>query len=581
MKSRVRSMTRYVESIAIWGKFLLVVVSLLSPGITAFLSWHAAYAGDDPFQLLKDETLSYFRPVTGEITQIEDGKAIINLGIEDSVKEGMRFNIFFEEAPFSHPVTKEPLGYAELLTGKLEIKKAEPDQSRSEVIEGEAKEGYKVRISEIKVRMLFCQSSDVDWNFAEYYYRILKETGRFTMLDTDIEMDDPSKAVEEARKRGADIALLLTAVKRDSDTFVKQRLFWASDGLKFFETDIKIDAAFAKELSYGKEFLMPFEGEALLRIDTPLKGRLVTTGDVDGDKKQELIISTEDEVRIFSGVQLQPALGGIKIKTPARNNHLWLDLIDLNRNGRDEIIITSLRDNGIVSYIYEYELEKREFVLLYEDAIFLRRLDDRLLAQSYSPSTGYDGKVFIMVYEDKYKRGEEITLPPGVNIYDFTYVDDLHGGRLVISYDENGSLHLYDENNMRLWESKATTGGFLKNFKKSSPTVMIDRGEWSVKDRLLALGNKRVLYVKRIPVLGLLKGLGYKNSQVNSLWWNGLSVEKSVLIDNIKGTLLDFTVMGDKVVVLANPLLGIKTGNILKGENPLGTVLYVYSVKGL
>jgi len=53
-----------------------------------------------------------------------------------------------------------------------------------------------------------------------------------------------------------------------------------------------------------------------------------------------------------------------------------------------------------------------------------------------------------------------------------------------------------------------------------------------------------------------------------------------VLVDDIRGTLLDYAVAGDNMIVLTSPFLGIKFGNILKGENPLGTVLSVYSVKG-
>ena len=53
-----------------------------------------------------------------------------------------------------------------------------------------------------------------------------------------------------------------------------------------------------------------------------------------------------------------------------------------------------------------------------------------------------------------------------------------------------------------------------------------------------------------------------------------------MLVDDIRGGLLDYAVTGDKIIVLTSPVMGIKFENILKGENPLGTVLYIYSVKG-
>jgi len=78
----------------------------------------------------------------------------------------------------------------------------------------------------------------------------------------------------------------------------------------------------------------------------------------------------------------------------------------------------------------------------------------------------------------------------------------------------------------------------------------------------------------------MVRGLGYKSSQIKKLWWNGLSVEEGILIDDIKGSILDYAVTGDKIIILASPVFGVKPGNILKGENPLRTVLYIYQMKG-
>jgi len=89
-----------------------------------------------------------------------------------------------------------------------------------------------------------------------------------------------------------------------------------------------------------------------------------------------------------------------------------------------------------------------------------------------------------------------------------------------------------------------------------------------------------VVVVQRVPVAEMAKGIGYKSSRLKNFWWNGFSMEEGVLIDNIKGTLLDYVVAGDKIIVLASPIMGIKFENILKGENPLGSMLYIYSVKG-
>ncbi|MEW6419447.1 MAG: hypothetical protein AB1480_15260 [Nitrospirota bacterium] len=557
---------------------LCFMLYALSFTLCALCATVVSYADDNPLNKMRDETISYFKPVTGRIIMVEDKKVVVSLGTKDSVKTGMRFKILREEAPFKHPVTKETLGTLESSIGRIEIKEVGPDSSTGIIVEGDAKEGDKVRISEIKVNMLFCQSKDIDWYLADSYYRNLKGTGRFNMIDTDLETDEPSKVIEEARRLHAEVALLLTAKPAGSGTFLIQRLFWVSDGLKFSELDTKIDVAYAKELRFGEEFFTLHKEETLLTFDLPFSSRFITTGDINGDGKQEIILSTGEDIEVYAlGVDLQPAIGDVRIKGSNLEDHLWLDSIDLNSNGRDEIIITSMRGNDITSYIYE--LKDNKFVLQYKDNVFMRRIENGLIAQAYSRAEGFEGDVFTIVWKGEYKKGGTVKLPKNVSIYDFIYIDDPRTGRLVLAYDEKGFLNLYDNNGIVLWRSKDNTGGFLSTFKKSAPSILVERGEWAIKDRLF-LRNREILLVERVPLLKMVKGLGYSSSQIKNLWWNGLSMEEGVLIDNIKGTVLDYALAGDKIIILISPMFGIKPGNILKGESPLKTVLYIYSIKG-
>lgn len=556
----------------------IIKLSALFSLFFALCSSAMVYADDAPLHKMRDEVISYFKPMTGKVTMVEGKKVVFSLGAKDNVKTGMRFTILREGIPFIHPVTKEPLGKLESSTGKLEVKEVGPDQSTGYIITGDAKEGDKIRISESKVSMLFCQSNDIDWYLADSLYRVLKETGRFNMIDTDIETDNPSKVIEEAKKLKAEVALLVTAKAGESGTLLTQRLFWANDSMKFSEMEAKVDVAYAKKLRFGEELFISQTGEAWLQFDMPYGARFITIGDIDGDGKQEILISTGKDIRVYTpGIDLQPALGGVQITGYGSDDHLWVDTIDLNKNGIDEVIITSLGGDDVTSYIYE--LRGTEFILLFKGNFFLRRLENRLIAQAYSKAEGFDGDVFSIIWDGEYKKGDRIKLPKGVNIYDFVYVDDPHTGRVILAYDEDGFLNIYNEKGIRIWRSKTDMGGFLSTFKKAAPTVMIDRGKWSIKDKLM-LRNREVLFVKRVPLFEMAKGLGYKSSQIKNLWWNGLSMEESVLIDDIRGSVIDYAVAGDKIIVLASPMFGIKHENILKGENPLRTMLYIYSMKG-
>ena len=553
----------------------------------------AAYAEDNPLNKMLDETMSYFKPLTARVITAEDRKITVDIGAKAGARKGMRFQVLREEAPFIHPVTKEPFGKLEALVGKAEIKEVDADSSRAEIIEGSAREGDKIRISEIKVNVLFCQSKDTDWHLADSYYRMLKDSGRFNLIETGMDTDIPSKAVEEARRLRADVALLLVARKSDSGIVLTQSLLWVSDGTRLFEANVNIDAAFSKKLGTSDMFFKPHEQGALLQFEAPSGGKFICACDLDGKGKKQILLATGRDVRAYTlGGGLEPYSGGITIAGAAIHNLIWLDCVDVNKDGRDEVVVTTMAsgtraedpeqltanhgDKAVTSYIYE--LAGSEFVLLQKDSVFLRRMGRGLIGQEFSRYEGFFGDVFDVTWDGGYQRGKALPLPKGVNIYDFVYLEDSGEGRLVLAYDEAGFLNLYDRSGMRIWRSKTDNGGFINSFSKKA-SALVDKGEWSMKDRLSLIDNK-VISIKRVPFVEMIKGIGFKKAEIKTLRWNGFSMDERTLIDNISGTLYDYAVDGDGIIVLASPLFGLKAGNILKGENPLKTELSVYKMKG-
>ncbi len=558
---------------------LLFVVYCFLQSANGYAQTKEPKAGQDAsLNTLKNEILSYFEPVTGKIISVDGNSIKIDIGAQKSVKAGMRLYAFKEGVSFVHPVTKEPLGKIEIPVGSIEITATTPNDASGIIIKGKPEDfsNAKVKIRGSKIKVLFFQGN-VDWFLGDSYYQMLKDSGRFELVDTGIETDDMQKIVSEARAKNAEAVLVLNAEDFTDHVNLTQRLFWASDSKQFSEKKVPVNIAYVKELRFKSGFFGAKEGEVLLSFQLPFGARHIAVGDMDGDENPDIVIASGDAIRIYRpGVDLKLLW---EFKVPSTSEVIWLDVVDANKNKRDEIIVTSIQGGEVNSYIYE--LKDSGFVQLYKAKdTFIRKLGNGIAGQGYSKNNGYDGSVFYLVYSSgTYKKGDDIKLPEGVNIYDFQPVNSSDGKQAILSWDDRGYLNLYNEKGVRIWISREDFGGFSAKFKRESPTVMVDRGDWSVKDRLFVKSNE-VLAPKRKPLLGIAKGLGYKSSEIRSFWWNGITVEERGLLEEIGGEVLDYAVVGDRLIVLSKPLFGIRAQNILKGESPFGTMLYIFSLKG-
>lgn len=545
--------------------------------VMAFLIFicSVALGAEDPIQKMTDDTLQYFKTVKGTITGVSGREVSIKIDTPDPVRTGMRVKILKEGEPFLHPVTKEVLGRTESTAGKVEFREVAKDAVKGVVVEGDAREGDRIRVSETKVKLLFCQDKNLDWYLADDYYRRLKASGRFEMVDTALETSDEQQVLDEAKRLGAEVALHLTGRESEGMTMLRQRLFWVADRSRFIDAETKVDVAFAKELKFAGQMFSPRQGEAVLTYDLPFNARFVVTGDFDGDGAQEIAMSAGRDIRIYKlNIDLQLLW---EVRSSRNDDHIWLDTVDLNRNGRDELLLSSMRDGDVVSTIFE--LEGSDLRRVWEEKGFIRKLGTGAALQAYAEADGFTGDIVSLAWDGHYKKGEKVVVPSGVNLYDFVRIDGPDRTRVFVAYDDQGFMNLFDEKGAKTWKSRSGNGGFPATFKKKSTTIYMDRGEWSMKDRLVQR-NKEVLAVQRVPLTEMSKTVGYKSSRIRSYWWNGLSMEESVLVDDIRGTLIDYALAGDRLLVISSPFLGIKFGNILKGENPLVSVLSVYSVKG-
>ena len=552
------------------------------------------------FNSLKEEILAYFAPVTGNISSVDGQSVTIDKGTSAAVKVGMRITVFKEGAPFIHPVTKEPLGNVQAQVGTVDVISVDASSAKGTAITGKPEDfqGAKVKIPARKIRLLFYQGN-IDWYLGDAYYHSLLDSGRFELIDTALLNATPAEVIAEAKAKGAEVALVLNSEEEKTNVEVAQKLYWVTDGKQFSETKTSIHVAMVKQLKFSSGVFAPREGEALLSYKMPFSARRLTVGDFDGNGNPEIVLASGDHIGVYKP--------DINLKLlwefdPAGTGEiLWIDTIDLKKNGRDAILITTLSNGKPVTSMtdddsfsrsrtagastrvrsYIYVLEGDKFKLIWQaDDILIRKIESGIIAQSFSAGEGFEGKMYAIDYADgRFKNGSEIKLPQGVNIYDFQYVYAPDGRRALFAWGDNGVLNFYNDKGIRTWVSKEDFGGFADAYKKESGNLMIEKGSWTLKDRLVAY-NAEVLAPKRKAMLNFARSIGYSSAELRSFWWNGISVEETSFLEEIGGNILDYTVIGDRLLVLVKPYLLSNAMDLLKGHNPMGITLYIFSTKG-
>ena len=544
--------------------------------------------------VLKDDLLGYFAPVSGNVTSVDGNRVQIAFDAKSGGKSGMRLHVYTEGSGFVHPITKEQLGRVEIPVGTVEISSVAGSMATATILDGkpESFKGAKVKVPATKRRILFYQGG-VDWYLGDAYYQMLLDSQRFELIDTGIESADAAKVIAEAKQKGAEAAIMLSSQTAADQISLSQNVYWVKDGKEFTRKDTSVSVSSVRELRM-KAGIIGSGGEILLSYRLPFGSRRLTAGDLNGDGKQEIVLIGGNEVRVYKPDTDLKLLWEFSI--PKNDDVLWADVIDLKQNGRDVIALTLIRSSGdsagsdaIVSKTpygrnvtsYLFELQGNTIRQIWEGRdLFLRALGNELITQEFTPREGYAGPVSVMKYNGTTLVKERtLSLPQKVNIYDFQILTASNGSKAVIAWDEQGFLNLYNEKGIRIWASREELGANMFTFKREGGTFMSERGNWTVKDRLLAKQSE-VLAPKRKAFLSYVKGLGNSATEIRSFWWNGISLEERVFVEEMNGEIFDYAMSGDRIYVISRPMFGINFKNILKGENPFGSALFVFSTKG-
>lgn len=544
--------------------FLLCFLIFLLPSLS--------YAVSDYFQSFKENILSYFPVINGKVVRMQDNELILDKGRKDGIRKGQRIIIFEETVPLIHPVTKQIIGKSEKIAGSAEIINVEEDFSSAQILEESSlkqSDSLLFKIPKSKVKVLFAQGN-TEWAVGEAYYRELKNTERFELIDAPVNVDDIEILFKNSKS--ADILLLLKPSKQNGTLKLSQELYWIKDRKFISSSEIELSQVAIIELRKKYASLIVPEGHTLLSFRLSRSINRVATGDFDGISKNQILIVSDKEISLYL-VDVDLKLRS-NFEIPVGGEILWFDTGDIDGDGKDEIVITTKKEDRVVSSIIKWTGNGFQEISRL-DEVFLRIYNGRLIAQAYSVSSGFEGEVFYIVPMNRtYQRLESLKLPVKANIYDFYNFTDV-----VFKWEDEGFLSVYNDKGVSLWRSSEPLG-FGQQHEKKTGIEMLSLGKWKIHSRIKPLSNG-VIVIEKKPLLGFVNAqlLGYRSSKLKLFQWTGISVEETDITEEMSGEIVDYSVFGDRLFVLVKPPFGMNPKRLLQGESPFESILHILSFK--
>jgi len=301
-------------------------------------------------------------------------------------------------------------------------------------------------------------------------------------------------------------------------------------------------------------------------------------GDVDADKRNELVVMDSHNLYVFKydGDKLDLFR---RIEAGSEHNFLTLDVADVNKNGVAEIIVTSLIEDNLRSFILEYEEGK--FKKIAEDENWYFRVLDHpkegplLMGQRMGSDGLYSGRIYKFLWKKKsFERGPKMDFPKGAKIFGLSVGDIQKPGTLdAVILEDSERLSILSMDGKSSWTSRVLYGGtnnFYDTPKKKDPAFRPQEAPpWRVyipgriimKD-LDGDGIKEIIVNKNKRSTRFLdRERNYETGEIFSLVWQDGYLETDWKTREINGYISDFQVKdvdndGDEELVVAVVQLG-------------------------
>ncbi len=284
----------------------------------------------------------------------------------------------------------------------------------------------------------------------------------------------------------------------------------------------------------------------------------IAVADVDGDKSNDVVVVTENQVSIHK-MQNGQLVQSTEVQNTSSGTYISVDAGDINGNGIPEIFVSSLgagRSN-VNSFVLEYAGGNYK-VLLKDETWYYRVVETVqggtiLLGQQQraAEKSIFKGEIYEMNWEGgRLVPGARVLKGGKANVLGLTVADITDAGdRSVIAYSDWDRLRLYNSVTGEMtWEDGDRSGGNATYFELPP----VDRGgpnyqyfPLRVRTTDIDKDGKPEILIARHDELSrnMLKDFrSFSKARIESLQWDGLGLVPVWKTRTFSGRTSDFTV---------------------------------------
>ena len=284
----------------------------------------------------------------------------------------------------------------------------------------------------------------------------------------------------------------------------------------------------------------------------------MVAGDADNDGKNEIFVL--DDRRVYAYTLVNNRLVPLaEYKAPVSYQCLNINIMDLNRDGFQEIIVSAIQDEFVRSFILNFD-GKKFSVKAEKIPFFLNvvRTPPEYMPTLIGQKLGR-GRLFMpdSVYEvvkmgGRYQLGRHIPVPEKTNVFNFTYLPQGADYKIIVA-DDSDHLRVYSSTRARQATTDevyaASSLGLVKD--ETLPGLGKPKDDdpsfYYIPTRLVPVNldrdNRYELLVSRpisVSSQFFSRYRFFPQGEIHCLYWDGIGLNLFWKTRRIKGSIVDY-----------------------------------------